>query len=344
MTGYETRNFIATFGDTPEIGQLEAVLGGWRRPEMPARLKDLLKVAEGLNFLTLCRAVRESLANGQNRRYKRQLEVSVIGWLYAFIRSNVKRGREFDLRRVLEQGSADCLGYAKLFILLGRLAGLDVGVIEVVRDNGGRLVPHTAVMVKLSAGGLRFIDLWYGSPNIRHKRVGLHVKRGEIWRIEDVTLRELAGLEAVCYLPDACVDAITLYIIGNRYLKGQEFDSAIGCYTRALELYPDNSRFLYNRAIAYDKLGEYERAGADYAQALRSDAAITRLLAKEHDEVTSLLQLDAQEVDSLAQEVYLLYKGFITGSKVTPAVIAMRFGLSEAETKAILSSVEAKLD
>ena len=212
--------------------------------------------------------VGRSLAEIRTSRYKRQVETEVISWLYDFIRANVKRGRVFDLREVLQQGSADCVGYAKLFTLLGRLYGIDVGVIEVVTDNGGRYVPHTAALVRFKNHGLRFVDLWYGSKNIRHKRVGLQVKRGETWEIEDLELKELSDLAEICYLPDACVDAINFYIRGNRHLAGQEFDRAVEHYSKAIGLYPGNARFFYNRAIAYENLGEHQKAEADYAPSL----------------------------------------------------------------------------
>jgi len=339
----QAKNTKAPFDDTPEIEQIEAIINSWQRPGLPTGLKDLIQVSEHENVIELSRLVGERQAKIQSSRYKSQLEVKVIGWLYDFIRTNVKRGRVFDLRQVLQQGSADCTGYAKLFTLLGRLFGLDAGVIEVVIDNKGRLVPHTAILVRLSDGRLRFIDLWYGSKNIKHKRIGLQVKQKGRWRIEDVELKELDNLKEVCYLPDPCVDAITLYIRGNQHLNRQEFDTAIEHYSKAIKLYPGNARFFYNRAIAYENLEEQEKAEADYAQALCNDAAIIRIIATEHDEVTSLLDLDAKGIDSLAQEIYLLYKGFATGKEVTPAAVAKRFGLSEGETRALLSSVEAKL-
>jgi len=332
-----------TFDDAPEMGQVEAVINSWQRPELPDRLKQLARTLGKGSVVELARLVRRSLSGIQSSRYRRQLEVEVISWLYDFIRANVKRGRVFDLGEVLRQGSADCMGYSKLFTLLGRLFGLDVGVIEVVIDNGGRYVPHTAVLVRLDNRQWRFVDLWYGSKNIRHKRVGLQVKRGGAWGIEDMELRELGRLEEVCYLPDLCVDAITLYIRGNQHLDRQEFDTAIKCYSDALRLYPGNVRFLYNRAIAYENLGEHERAGADYAQALRDDAAVIRVLATEHDEVTSLLDLDARRISNRAQAIYLLYKGFATGKETPLEGIARKFCLSEAEARDILSSVEAKL-
>jgi len=314
-------NITMPFSDAPGMGQVEAAISGWQRPELPKSLKN-------------------ALAKVQSGGHKRQLEI--IGWVYDFIRANVNRGRVFDLGEVLRQGSADCLGYAKLFTLLGRLFGLDVGVIEVVMDNAGRYVPHTAILVRLDHRRWRFVDLWYGSENIRHKRVGLQVRQGGEWRIEDLELRELGSLD-ICYLPDRCVDDITLYIRGNRYLDRQEFDRAIDCYSKAIDLYPGNARFFYNRAIAYENSGEGDRAAADYGQALGNDAAIIRTLATEHDEVISLLDLDARGIDNQAQQVYLLYHGFATGKKVPLPKVARKFGLSEAETRDVLSLVEARL-
>ncbi|MBA7602107.1 hypothetical protein ES703_09193 [subsurface metagenome] len=332
---------MVLFDDAPEMGQVEAVINGWQRPELPDRLKHLAQTSGEGSVMKLARLVGKNLAQIQSNRYKMQLEV--ISWLYDFIRASVKRGRVFDLGEVLLQGSADCLGYAKLFTLLGRLFGLDVGVIEVVIDNRGRYVPHTAVLVRLENHRLRFVDLWYGSKNIRHKRLGLQVKQDGAWRIEDLEVRKLGSREEVRYLPDLCVDAITLYIRGNQHLERREFTTAIECYSKAIRLYPGNARFFYNRAIAYENVGEHETANADYAQALGSDAAIIRILATEHDEVISLLDLDARGIDSPAQDIYLLYNGFATGREVPPAGVAKKFGLSEAGVRDILSSVKAKL-
>ncbi len=300
------------FDDAPKMEKLKAIISGWYRPEPPNGLENAAS-SFGSGGESV---IRQRLSKIKSSRYKSQLEVKVIGWLYDFIRTNVKRDRVFDLCEVLRRGSADCLGYAKLFTLLGRPFGLDVGVIEVVIDNKGRYVPHTAILVRLENHRLHFVDLWYGSKNIKHKRVGLQVKRDRTWKIEDLDLSELGSLEKVCYLPDLCVNAITLYIRGNQYLNRQEFDRAIKCYSKAIELYPGNARFFYNRAVAYENLGEHEKADADYALALSDDAAIIRILAREHDEVTSLLNLDASGIDNLAQEMYLLHKGFATGKDV----------------------------
>ena len=333
------KNVTTFFDYAPQIDELKPVISGWYRPEPPNGLASITSAfsAGGADV------IRRRLSKLKSRRYKSQLEVKVISWLYDFIRANIKRGRIFDLCQVLREGSADCLGYAKLLTLLGRLFGLDIGIIEVVIDNKGRHVPHSAALVRLGNHRLRFVDLWYGSKNIKHKRIGLQVKQGGAWKIRDMELSALGSLEEVCYLPDPCVNAITLYIRGNRHLNRQEFDRAIKYYSKAIELYPSNARFFYNRAVAYENLGEHQKADADYAQALCDEAAIIRVLAREHDEVTSLINLDAKRIDNLTQGMYLFHQGFVTGKEVPPASLAKRFGLPEAEAMAILSSTEAKL-
>ena len=330
----------APFADTPVMELVDVVINGWQRPRLPDKLRQLTLDIDESNLVESAHRIRGGLIEIQSVHKRGQLEVELINWLYDFIRANVKRGRVFDLRAVLLGDSADCLGYAKIFTLLGRLFSLDAGIIEIVVDNAGRYVPHTAVLVRLSDGRLRFIDLWYGSKNIRHKRIGLQIKQGGVWRVEDV---EMSNRGEKCYLPDSCVDAITLYIYGNRHLERQEFGNAVKCYSEGIRLYPGNARFFYNRAVAYENLGEHEKAEADYAQALCDDAAMIRILATEYDEVTSLLNLDVRGVASLEQDMYLLYRGFITGKEVQLSKVARKFGLSETKAKASLSLVEAKL-
>lgn len=334
-----TKDLITTpFDDAPNIDELEAAVSSWERPMAPGGLKDVLSAFSPAGSSL----VRQRLAGIKNNLYRSQLEIKLISWLYDFIRANIKRGRIFDLHDVLRQRSADCLGYCKLFTLLGRLLGLDAGVVEVITDNAGRYVPHTATLVRLKNHRVRFVDLWYGSKNIKHKRLGLQLKRGGGWEIKDLNYSELSNREA-CYLPDSCVNAITLYIRGNRYLNMKDFDRAIECYSRAIELYPGNARFFYNRAVAYENSGEQAMASADYAQALRDEAAIIRVLAREHDEVTGLINLDVSRIDKLTQEMYLLHKGFNTGKEMPLSKVARKFGISEKEARVTLSATENRI-
>jgi tetratricopeptide (TPR) repeat protein len=334
---------ISPFEDSPQPAEMEKILNRWQELRLPPGLERHIQPSGRENMVELFKLIRDQISSIKGTRYKNRLEVQIIGWLYDLIRQNVKRGRVFDLRQVLVQGKADCTGYSKLFTLQGRMCGLDAGAVDVVIDNGGRLVPHTALLVLLSGGKHRFVDLWYGSENIKHRRVGLRLKRSGRWEITDVEMKELKTGEGIKYLPDSCVDGITHYIIGNRHLNLREYEQAVAHYSRALELYPGNSRFYYNRAIAFDNLGRHEEAEADYALALHDEAAVTRVLATEHEEVVSLIDLDEKGIERTAQDIYLLHHGFITGRRVPPPAIARKYGILEKEVVNILSRVETRL-
>ena len=85
----------------------------------------------------------------QTPEEKSESELATLNWLHNFVRQNVKRGRVFQLKDVLLHQQADCLGYAKLMNCLGRRFALDIGIVEVVIDNGGRYTSHYVNLVKL---------------------------------------------------------------------------------------------------------------------------------------------------------------------------------------------------
>lgn len=293
---------------------------------------------------------RSRLSATDNRRTRAGLELSVIDWLHDTIRLNIKRGRLFEIERVLNEAQADCLGYARLFQQLGKRLGLDTGIVEVVIDNAGRTVPHLVNIVRLSDKRTRFVDLWYGSKNVRHRRLGLMVKQNGRWSVADVNWRELRRLTEVKGLPPHCIDAIAGYMIGNRHLdRGirssdhSELHEAIRCYTAAMARYPENARLYFNRAVTYENLGNDKAAEADYAVALRNEASRIRVQARQHHEVVRLIALDQIGVSARDQDMYLLCEGFITGREVSPERIAAKYHTSSDEVNRITSHIEAQL-
>jgi len=271
------------------------------------------------------------------------IEQEAADWLYDLVRRNIKRGRVFQLSEVLRGGYADCVGYARLFHILGLRFGLDTGIVEVVIDNGGRYLPHCVNLFTPSVGRTRFIDLWYGSKDISHRRIGAQIKERGRWRIRDLDRDELDGIEGIRGLPEASVDAIVYYILGNRHLEEGVggVDRAIECYNEAIRLSPLNARAHFNRAIAYEIMGDEVRAEMDYARALGDEAGLIRVLAREYDEIVQLIELDAMEIPPQMQEIYLLRKGFITGTEEAPVDIARECRIPQSEVERILSETEA---
>ena len=271
----------------------------------------------------------------ENTDDRSPVQVAVAHWLYCLVRCNVKRGRAFELDEVLATGRADCLGYAKLFSAIGNRFGLELGIVEILVDNMGRYVPHHANLLNLDNKAYRFIDAWYGSPNINHRRIGALVggKPRVIHRDELAEISDLKGL------PDRCIEAITLYVRGNRCLEKGELDEAIRLYSEALMLYPDNSRAFYNRALAHERKGAVEAARLDYDKAFRDEASLIRVLAK-IDELEPLITLDEKDISEEKQDIYLWHKGFKTGVPASYEEIAQRNRISPESVQEIIVEVE----
>jgi tetratricopeptide (TPR) repeat protein len=267
------------------------------------------------------------------------LELRLVNWLYDVIRLNIKRGPVYRMDDALRVGKADCLAYSKIFTVLGRRLGLDAGVVDVLIDCGGRNNPHTAVLANLRGGKVRFLDLWYGCKNVRHRRVGLRVLAHKVWVMKDVDLAKTGGL-TITSLAERSVNGITRYVRGNAHLSRGEYREATEDYDGALKLYPQMVRPHYNRAIAYEQIGEPDRAQADYAASMRNENALVRVAAREYKEITDLARLDEANIGEKEQEMYLLHKGIITGRIVSTGSIARRLRLSEAEVVDCLAEVE----
>ena len=341
-------------GKQPRLSRtrLSRAMHQWQQPPLPRRFgKTGTEHAQAsLTLAELGRLTRSRLFSAKDTHTRAALELCLIDWLYGTIRLNIKRGRLFETEEVLSQREADCLGYAQLFQQLGQRLSLDTGIVEVVIDNAGRLVPNVVNIVRLPDGRIRFIDLWYGSTNVRHRRIGLTVKHAGRWRILDADWGELHHFGNIKGLPPQCVDATVSYMIGNRHLQrglrlsdNSELHEAIRCYTGAIAQYPQNARLYFNRAVAYENLGNRRAAEADYAIALRDEASLIRVQARQHDEVVRLIALDQIGLSVRDEQMYLLRNGFVTGREVPPERIAARYHTCADDVDRVTSRVETQL-
>ena len=310
---------------------LDNVVLEWQIPDLPAELGVEL---QDTSISSVARLFEQRLADEAHDCSP--VQIAIADWLYIFVRRNVKRGRAFELEEVLASGQADCLGYAKLFAALGDKFGLELGIVEVLVDNMGRYVPHHVNLLNPDDGSHRFLDAWYGSTNINHRRFGALVNDKPV----DVDREELSEIEDLKGLPERCIEAITLYIRGNRSLERGELDAALKLYSEAIILYPNNTRAYYNRALVHDRMGALEDAKSDYAKAFRDEAGVIRVLARV-DELEPLIKLDEKDIGEEKQNIYLWYKGFKTGVTTSNEEIARQFKLSPDSVKQIIAEVES---
>jgi tetratricopeptide (TPR) repeat protein len=300
--------------DSPKDKDLIQTTGRWLKPGWPAELKALVPDYDSISMEKAENSLKAQIYNPVNGiPVTVKFQKAILNWLYDFIRLNVKRGRIFDLREVLKTDRADCLGYAKLFSVLGIHWGLDLGVVEILIDNRGQSVPHSVTLVKLADSSSQFVDFWYGCRSIQHRRLALNVRRRGRWKVEDIDFDDIQGAEDISYLPDYCVDAITLYIEGNRALKQEDYRQAVQKYSESVRLYPENARVYNNRAIAREKSGDTQAAQEDYSRALQDEASILRTLAVQPEDVVDLIRLDEEKMPEAAQREYLRIHGFLEG-------------------------------
>ncbi|KAM9331466.1 small glutamine-rich tetratricopeptide repeat-containing protein beta [Gastrophryne carolinensis] len=63
---------------------------------------------------------------------------------------------------------------------------------------------------------------------------------------------------------------------GNNFMKDQNYESAVECYSQAVELDPKNAVYYCNRAAAQSQLGHHEDAITDCEKALSIDAKYSK--------------------------------------------------------------------
>ncbi|XP_078526850.1 small glutamine-rich tetratricopeptide repeat-containing protein alpha [Lissotriton helveticus] len=75
---------------------------------------------------------------------------------------------------------------------------------------------------------------------------------------------------------DDAVEAERLKSEGNEHMKTENFEAAVSCYTKALEVNPINAVYFCNRAAAYSKLGNYVGAVRDCERAIAIDPGYSK--------------------------------------------------------------------
>ncbi len=61
--------------------------------------------------------------------------------------------------------------------------------------------------------------------------------------------------------------AISEFKKGFEFARREDWDAAIACYTEAIRIKPDFAGFYYYRGLAYEELGDEDKAEADFAKA-----------------------------------------------------------------------------
>ncbi len=78
----------------------------------------------------------------------------------------------------------------------------------------------------------------------------------------------LFTLLCIVLISHGCFSSYQYTHQGNEKIESGDFEGAVEAYTRAIEMDPNNARAYYNRAIAFEMLGDPFNALEDYTKAI----------------------------------------------------------------------------
>jgi tetratricopeptide (TPR) repeat protein len=79
---------------------------------------------------------------------------------------------------------------------------------------------------------------------------------------------------------------------GNDFFKNQDFNSAVECFTKAIELDSSNHIFFSNRSGAYANLGQYEQSLEDANTALKISPSHTNSISRKGHALLNLGKIE----------------------------------------------------
>lgn len=166
--------------------------------------------------------------------------------------------------QVINRRRGYCVTLSLAYVVFGQAAGLDV--------RGVRIPGHFAVQFKDSDGEEAYEAL------IESTTGGTALDPLQVWSKHRFSKQAVDAGIFLAPLSDRAVFS-TLYnnLAGLTHLRGDD-RLALERYSRALELAPNNTEALYNRALVGRKLGNAQHALRDLNDALRQDPNFTLAL------------------------------------------------------------------
>lgn len=85
-------------------------------------------------------------------------------------------------------------------------------------------------------------------------------------------------------------EAVRLKEEGNQAYKNKQYQRAINCYTKAIQLFPSDANFYSNRALSYFNLGQYAQCVYDCDRATEINPALTKAWKKKASALVYMLR------------------------------------------------------
>ena len=185
------------------------------------------------------------------------------------------QGDHYDLGEVIQKHQGQCLGFTQLYYVLASALGLDCIPINVLRTADNEPMSpgegHVSCMVRLADRRTILFDLVDDKAHPQpfdFEQVYQHV--GVMWQ-RMAPQRHPSYFSRLQCLDRAGLQAQLINARGADWGRAGQWQRALECFQRAIELDPNALAILNNRAGAYLKCGQLDLAWADCQQSLQMD-------------------------------------------------------------------------
>jgi tetratricopeptide (TPR) repeat protein len=177
------------------------------------------------------------------------------------------------LPKVVNDKTAQYLGYAQLLYVFGNSIGLTVKVVDVLEPAGGQLPvgeEHAACMIELTGGKTIMADLTQdgiSKPFVFRDQYGA---AGNYWELKQkdnplkipgrIQILDRSGIVAEIY-----------NCLGNSYAKSGKQSEAVSYLSKAIELNPKLAKAYSSRGVEYLSLGQRAKAISDLEKGIQLD-------------------------------------------------------------------------
>jgi tetratricopeptide (TPR) repeat protein len=179
----------------------------------------------------------------------------------------------FYLPKVVNNKTAQYLGYAQLLYMFGNSIGLTVKVVDVLEPAGGQLPvgeEHAACLVELAGGKTIMADLTQDSISMPFVFRDQYGAAGNYWELKQKE-NPLKIPRRIQILDRSGIVADIYNCLGNSYAKSGKVSDAVSYFSKAIDLNPKLAKAYSSRGAEFLSMGQHAKAIPDLDKAIELD-------------------------------------------------------------------------
>jgi tetratricopeptide (TPR) repeat protein len=179
----------------------------------------------------------------------------------------------FYLPKVVNDKTAQYLGYAQLLYVFGNSMGLTVKVLDVLEPAGGQLPvgeEHAACLVELAGGKTIMADLTQDGISMPFVFRDQYGAAGNYWELKQKE-NPLKIHRRIQILDRNGIVAEIYNCLGNSYAKSGKESDAVSYFSKAIDLNPKLAKAYSSRGVEFLSMGQRMKATSDLDKAVQLD-------------------------------------------------------------------------